>query len=407
LQFKSFLPGPNVTINTNTNQIEISASNPGEVNTASNLGTGTGVYSTKLGSDLKFKSLVAGPNVTINSTSDQIEISGSSSGEANTASNLNLDFGLFAQKSGTDLQFKTLIAGSGITLVSSSNDITISSPGEANTASNLGSGFGVYQQKSGVDLQFRSISAPTSSLGGYLTIVTSSTDIQIVGRPQSETIRIFEDWCAGSVTGHWNWLATNSGTGAATSIVSTGVDSTTIRAIGVIQSSTGTTATGRAAQGQSLVSWRLENLKNSVIEWRVAVPTLSTALEEFGISFGWLGLVTATAQTNGLYFFYNRLTHGDFWTTVSANGAVRTITATSVAVVANTWAKFRIETNSALTQARFYIDDVLVREESTNLPTGAGKLVGPAQIIVKSVGTTARTFLCDYVDLIAQHIGGR
>lgn len=49
----------------------------GEVNTASNLGTGFGLYSTKVGSDLRFKSLAAGTNVTINDDGSVLTINAS------------------------------------------------------------------------------------------------------------------------------------------------------------------------------------------------------------------------------------------------------------------------------------------------------------------------------------------
>jgi hypothetical protein len=54
---------------------------------------------------------------------------GSSSGEANTASNLGAGTGLFAAKSGVDLQFKSLVAGSGVTLSNTSTTVTISATG--------------------------------------------------------------------------------------------------------------------------------------------------------------------------------------------------------------------------------------------------------------------------------------
>ena len=49
----------------------------------------------------------------------------SDTGEANTASNLGAGEGVFAQKVGVDLQFKSLVAGTSITLSSSGTEITI------------------------------------------------------------------------------------------------------------------------------------------------------------------------------------------------------------------------------------------------------------------------------------------
>ena len=49
--------------------------------------------------------------------------------EANTASNLGAGSSIFAQKSGVDLQFKSLVAGSNITLSSDSSTVTIAASG--------------------------------------------------------------------------------------------------------------------------------------------------------------------------------------------------------------------------------------------------------------------------------------
>lgn len=57
----------------------------GEVNTASNLGSGTGLFAGKVGVDLQFKSIVVGPNLSVSSNSTTVTISHSYSYYTNDA----------------------------------------------------------------------------------------------------------------------------------------------------------------------------------------------------------------------------------------------------------------------------------------------------------------------------------
>jgi hypothetical protein len=52
----------------------------GEANTASNVGTGAGVYKEKVDVDLRFKTLVAGDNITITVTDNEVIISSTGGG---------------------------------------------------------------------------------------------------------------------------------------------------------------------------------------------------------------------------------------------------------------------------------------------------------------------------------------
>jgi len=54
---------------------------------------------------------------------------GGGSGEVNTASNVGSGDGVFKQKAGVDLEFKSLVEGSNITLTANTNDITIAAAG--------------------------------------------------------------------------------------------------------------------------------------------------------------------------------------------------------------------------------------------------------------------------------------
>ena len=57
---------------------------------------------------------------------------GGGTGEANTASNVGAGDGVFKQKTGVDLEFKSLIGGTNVTIVNNANDLTISASGTGN-----------------------------------------------------------------------------------------------------------------------------------------------------------------------------------------------------------------------------------------------------------------------------------
>ena len=98
----------------------------GKVDNGENVGTGTGLFKQKSGMNLQFKSVTAGSNIVITPSTDEIQISATSSGgEVNTASNLGTGRNTFKQKVGVDLQFRSLTQGQGITLTENSDDISI------------------------------------------------------------------------------------------------------------------------------------------------------------------------------------------------------------------------------------------------------------------------------------------
>ena len=85
---------------------------------------------------------IEGSNVTLtvadDGTDDEVDvtIAAASAGEANTASNVGGEKEVFKAKSGVDLQFRTIKAGSGITLTQNVSDITVA----ASTPSNVSDG---------------------------------------------------------------------------------------------------------------------------------------------------------------------------------------------------------------------------------------------------------------------------
>lgn len=156
----------------------------GEANTGYNVGGGIPIYDSKSGAVLNFRSLIAGTGITMSSSPGQgITINATAvpggSGEVNTASNLGAGVPVYDSKSGVDLRFRSLVAGSGIDITSTSGGATTISntlaPGEVNTASNVGTGTGtVFKVKSGANLQFKTLKA-----GANVTLVNGTDDITI------------------------------------------------------------------------------------------------------------------------------------------------------------------------------------------------------------------------------------
>jgi hypothetical protein len=64
-------------------ELHIKFGGGGEVNTASNVGGGAGVFKQKTGVDLEFKSLTAGSGITITPSTDEIEIAANVTDETN------------------------------------------------------------------------------------------------------------------------------------------------------------------------------------------------------------------------------------------------------------------------------------------------------------------------------------
>lgn len=224
LTLKTFLSNDSsivVTENANEVSFEVNGS-LGEVNTASNVGTGNGVFQTKIGSDIRLKSIKQGSNITITNDSDSITINAAGSvGEANTASNIGTGAQIFREKIGVDLafrsitsinghlnveqfantinldlgvnfnnvgggagvfksfllteiDFRTLVGEGSVSVIQGTNTLTVSSQAEKNTMSNIGAiGSSVFKQKTGVNFELRKL----RSIDTDLAILTQGDEI--------------------------------------------------------------------------------------------------------------------------------------------------------------------------------------------------------------------------------------
>jgi hypothetical protein len=201
----------------------------------------------------------------------------------------------------------------------------------------------------------------------------------------------FDDFNSGSVVSVLGWTTLASGTGA--TAVTTTTTLLSDNRWGIATFVLGTTATGRSGVGITPFA----NLGGCpvTIEISIYIDTLSAALEAFRLQVG-LGDQTASAtdQTNGVYFEHDQTT-GNWKFCVADNGtAIRTTSTT--AVVTGAWIDLKIMVNAAGNLAEFFVNDVLIGTHTTGLPLAAGRNVGFVIRANKTVGTTSRSFSCDY-----------
>jgi len=191
VDLRTLQAGTNITIVQNANDLEISSTDTGEANTASNVGTGVNVFLQKIGVNLEFRTLLANAEVLITQNALDLAFSIGAIAQSkitglitalgtkfDTVVNVGTGVGqVFRNAVGTTINLKTLLAGTNITIVNNADDITISSTdtGEANTASNVGAGVNVFLQKVGVNLEFRTLLANAEIL------ITQNAQSKITG----------------------------------------------------------------------------------------------------------------------------------------------------------------------------------------------------------------------------------
>ena len=173
---------------------------------------------------------------------------------------------------------------------------------------------------------------------------------------------------------HSSKTVTLSGTGA------TAVSSALAGFMNYVLFRTGTTTTGRASVRTYIT---ILGGGETQVRYGVQVPVLSTVSEEFTFE---IGLMDGTASpTRGCYFRYDRLTNTN-WLCLTEDSSTETATDSGVAVSTGS-VDLRVNVNSDGTSVDFYIDDVLVATNTTNIPSAS---VYSRGFIQKSAGTTDR-----------------
>lgn len=217
-------------------------------------------------------------------------------------------------------------------------------------------------------------------------------------------VKYFEqfDWI-GSVAGGSNniamgWAVLVSGTGAAWAFTQYGSDNTE-HAIGAIEVQTGTTNAGMSVLSKGSANFSLGRGNTFKLRMRSALKNLSDGTERYTVYQGFGDSIGSVEHTNGAYFRYSDSVNGGRWQAVVRDGGVETSADTGVAADL-LYSIFEIRVNSGATSVAFYINGVLVATLAANIPSGATDYLGLNFKILKSVGTTSRSFVMDWYDLL-------
>lgn len=191
-----------------------------KVTTAANVGSGAGLFLNKTGTTLNFKSIIAGSNITITENSNDITIASTGSGSSTGANLGSTGARIYSSNSGSTLQFRRLIVGSGLSATENTNDITITLPDLTlpNSLTTSDASINVLS----------SVTIPNSSAGyievGISGILTSDASKSIVGKKYlkfskiagvltsiGSTGDIIDTGTVGLTTADWD-IVTNSST---------------------------------------------------------------------------------------------------------------------------------------------------------------------------------------------------
>lgn len=184
--------------------------------------------------------------------------------------------------------------------------------------------------------------------------------------------------------GALDWAAVTAGAGAAaTSLAAEG---------GVVQLTTGTTATGRAAIHLGLDQH--EGAPVFTMEWRARVDQLATAGQEFSFALGAMASVddSPSAGGPGMWVVYDAARSGTWWCRC-ADG--KGVTEVDTKRKANALFRRFTITSDGTGLVRFAFDDEPVASIGKNVPAASDRY-GQAAVIAKAAGTTAATSSIDW-----------
>jgi hypothetical protein len=213
-------------------------------------------------------------------------------------------------------------------------------------------------------------------------------------------VGVFDDFLAELSTTSTPTFEVNSGTGAATAHLA----ATAVNRPGLARSTTGTTLTGRAAVMTSAAVW-VAGSGALTLEIPINPATLSTSAERYQFVAGLFDTATAANQVDCICFVYDEggistgSTAAAYWQTATVANSVRTWNTALVqtTVSAGAWTTLRIDVNAAGTSVAFFVNGSSIATHTATIPTGTARAFGAGWLLIKSVGTTARTVDADFL----------
>jgi hypothetical protein len=217
--------------------------------------------------------------------------------------------------------------------------------------------------------------------------------------------QVFDDFIGGSATSVFTSFV--AGTGSSHQTGTYGQDLTEL-AIGVLQSDTGTTATGRAGLGTVSGLVFRAGAARIVYQARHALEQISTLTETFVFRCGLTDNFTTSGEgTNGMYFRYTDLQNGGRFQAVSRVAGVEIQAVDTGFAPDLDYHIYEVELAENGQTCRFYIDDSLVATiNAPNLP-GGGNPFGAGWKIEKTVGTGQRNMDTDWARVAIERLSGR
>lgn len=255
------------------------------------------------------------------------------------------------------------------------------------------------------DILYASSSSSLSKLAigsesQVLTVSSSLPSWQDSGvSPSTQTILYYEDYI-GAVPGT---LGFGCGQNGYYDTAGTAVFQTDSAHPGNLILTTGTSSTGTdtlvSSTGSLSASAFLFGGGTYTLTFYAKIPTLSTGTQRFSVKMGYMNNTTFASVTNGCWFSYADNVNSGNWQGVTMKASTSS-TANSTTAADTNWHQYKIAVNAGATSVSFYIDGAEIANSplTSNIPNATNNEVGICFLILKSVGTTARTLEIDWYD---------